>query len=127
MVTWTPPFSQRAIGTVMAKRRPLKPVMPLTYQSMLEDRIQTLVDRMDPMEAELALAELALRDGLAPIDLPTAGRTLVRESQILRELAAMPMEPIAPREWANDPEAESALETETLTDYLDQLRMPMER
>ena len=119
MYVFTPPYSQRAIGTVTTKHRPTQPVSTATYRAMLARRIQEMVDDTDPDEAKALLRPLAMQEGLILTrDLNQVGDILAEYSQSLRELAGYPMEPISPDAFKSDHDTHLAISEETLEEWV---------
>ena len=119
MLAFTPPYSKGALGTILVSKRPLKAITPPVYRMLLAARIQTMVDDADPLEAKEILRELGMQEGLRlTLDLTKAGELLAEHSPTLREMAAYPMEPIAPKDFRPDSETESAIAEETLSEWV---------
>jgi hypothetical protein len=86
---------------------------------LLANRIQAMIDDVEPEEAQLLLRELAVHEGLALTrDLSRAGETLAEYSQTLRELAAYPVEPILPEHFEDDDDTAEAIAAEILEEWI---------
>ncbi len=120
-VAWTPPGSWRAVGTVLIpKQATLRPITAAQYRGYLAARIDRLVSKEDPEDANYLLRVVEETEKLMVADRPeTAGEILVENSDWLLQRAAFPGEPVWVTE--DDPETKEALRDETLEDFLARL------
>src|SRR4051812_22406340 len=93
---FTPPNSQRAMGTVVLKSRPPLPISPAVYRMLLAERLHLLItDAEGTPELDEVLTELERQEGLnLPPNRKHIGEILVKHSQRLRKMAGYPIEPI---------------------------------
>lgn len=119
MLVFTPAHSQMALGSVVVRKRPALPVSPHQYRLLLADRIQAMIDDVEPEDAKPLLRELAVQEGLVLTrDLSNAGVTLAEYSQTLREMAAYPVQPILPEQFEEDIDTADAIAEEVLEEWV---------
>ena len=119
MFVFTPPHCEMGVGSIVVRERPTSSITPHEYRMMLGDRIQAMVSDAGPEEAEPLLRDLEAQEGLnLTRDLSRVGELLAEYSPTLREMAAYPVEPIAPEQFEEDAETAEAVANEILPDWV---------
>jgi hypothetical protein len=122
MIAWTMPNSKRGMGSIRLRVAP----KDLTREAMmgaLATRIERLIRKEDPERAAEILRQYEQEEGF-DLELGTAAMVLAENSDRLWEA-------VGPQDWPvtateHDPETETALDAETLEEFLAKL-YPTER
>lgn len=121
-IAWTPDRSEQGMGTVLLRRRPLKPLTREQYLLALSDRIDRLIAKETPERAKELLAPIEAQENLS-LRFPGQVGEALAESERLREMsgANSPQFPVPPSRLTHDPRAEDRLEAETLEEFVSSL------
>jgi hypothetical protein len=109
------------MGTVLLRRRPLKPLTREQYLLALSDRIDRLIAKETPERAKEILAPIEAQENLS-LRFPGQAGEALAESERLRELSgANGRFPVPLSKLTHDPRAEDRLEAETLEEFVNGL------
>lgn len=122
MIAWTPPESERGLGSVLlSPQQAQKPLTREAYRTALAARIDRLIKKEDAGTAQDLLLLIEDREPLRLVDrLETAAETLAEYSQTLARAAAFPPTAVQPP-IKHEPETAEFLAEETLEEFVDSL------
>lgn len=122
-IAWTPPGSQRGLGTILLKAQPHEVLTPQAYRFALQSRLENLIEATGDDAPWMLKAVEANEPGLSVSGSPAQiAELLVENSSWLCERAGIPATPVlAP--LPNDPDALAHLQSDddTLEAYLNAL------